>query len=138
MRLIYVNEIGSDYKGQKQYEFIFSVAEDIVMDTWFDIPASSAIEPTTPDVEYITQVGLLKDLDVRFELIQNSDYFGVVDAADGIVALAWETSNYIEDDNESDQERLFFRFGDKLETVNKKLKSRGYELETKTLNTVIS
>ena len=24
MNLIYVNEIGSDYKGQKQYEFIFS------------------------------------------------------------------------------------------------------------------
>ena len=30
MHLIYVNEIGSDYKGQKQYEFIFS--EDVEID----------------------------------------------------------------------------------------------------------
>ena len=41
MHLIYVNEIGSDYKGQKQYEFIFSESYEIDMDEWFIIPSSA-------------------------------------------------------------------------------------------------
>jgi hypothetical protein len=84
MRLIYVNEIGSDYKGQKQY-------------------------------------------------VQNSDYFGVIDAVDGIIAMAWEKSNFdMEDD------RLFFRFGESYEKVTDKLKSRDLKLEKQDLKFKIS
>ena len=94
MRLIYVNEIGTDYKGQKQYEFIFSESTEIDMDEWFDVPASSTSTTKSPNIEYIDQVGLLQDTDIVFELIQNSDYFGVIDAVDGIIAMAWEKSNF--------------------------------------------
>jgi hypothetical protein len=133
MRLIYVNEIGSDYKGQKQYEFIFSESTEIDMEEWFDIPASSTVSPKSPDVKYIDQVGLLRDTDVVFELIQNSDYFGVIDAVDGIIAMAWEKSNFdMEDD------RLFFRFGESFEKVIDKLKSRDLKLEKQELKFKIS
>ena len=71
MRLIYVNEIGSDYKGQKQYEFIFSEGTEIDMDEWFDVPASSTMTSKSPSIEYIDLVGLLKDTDLVLELIQN-------------------------------------------------------------------
>ncbi len=128
MRLIYVNEIGTDYKGQKQYEFIFSFSDEIDMDVWFDVPASSTYTSKSPNVEYIDQVGLLKDTDVVFELIQNSDYFGIIDAVDGIVAMAWEKSNF-----DSDTERLFFRFGETYEVIVNKLKQRGIKLENKKL-----
>jgi len=126
MRLIYVNEIGTDYKGQKQYEFIFSSSNEIDVDEWYDIPASSTFTPKSPSVEYIDQVGLLKDTDIVFELIQNSDYFGVIDAVDGIIAMAWEKSNF-----DLDRERLFFRFGESYEFVTNKLKQRGITLENK-------
>lgn len=126
MRLIYVNEIGTDYKGQKQYELIFSSSNEIDMDEWYDVPASSTFTPKSPSVEYIDQVGLLKDTDIVFELIQNSDYFGVIDAVDGIIAMAWEKSNF-----DLDTERLFFRFGESYEFVTNKLKQRGITLENK-------
>lgn len=128
MRLIYVNEIGSDYKGQRQYEFIFSESTEIDMEEWFDVPASSTMTSKSPSIEYIDLVGLLKDTDLVLELIQNSDYFGVIDAVDGIIAMAWEKSNF---DLESD--RLFFRFGESIESVTKKIKTRGFSLEQQEL-----
>jgi hypothetical protein len=129
MRLIYVNEIGVDYKGQREYEFIFSKSDEIEMDEWYDIPSSSTVTPKSPHIEYIDEVGLLKDTDIVFELIQNSDYFGVIDAVDGIISMAWEKSNF-----DLDEDRLFFRFGDSLENVTKKLKQRGITLHKKELN----
>jgi hypothetical protein len=129
MRLIYVNEIGSDYKGQKQYEFIFSESTEIDMDEWFDVPASSTQSSKSPDITYVDLVGLLKDTDIVFELIQNSDYFGVIDAVDGIIAMAWEKSNF-----DLEEDRLYFRFGETIENVSKKLKQRGVSLEKKQIN----
>jgi len=123
MRLIYVNEIGADYKGQKQYEFIFSKSTEFDIDEWFTIPASATSQLKSPDIEYIDLVGLLKDTDLQFELIQNSDYFGIIDAVDGVISLAWEKY-----DANAEVNRLFFRFGETLETVTKKLKDRGYQL----------
>ena len=123
MHLIYVNEIGSDYKGQKQYEFIFSSSTEIDMDEWFVIPSSSTSKPKSPEVEYVDLVGLLKDTDLHLELIQDSDYFGVIDAVDGVVALGWEKFNF-----DSEFERISFKFGESLESVTKKLKQREYLL----------
>jgi hypothetical protein len=123
MNLIYVNEIGSDYKGQRQYEFIFSTSTELDIEEWFIIPASAVSTSKSPEIEYVDLVGLLKNTDLKLELVQDSDYFGVIDAVDGVVALAWEKFDF---DNEF--ERLTFRFGDSLESVSKKLKQREYQL----------
>lgn len=123
MNLIYVNEIGSDYKGQKQYEFIFSESTELDIEEWYTIPASATSVSKSPSVEFIDLVGLLKDTDLQLELIQNSDYFGVIDAADGVISLAWEKFDF-----DSDNQRIFFRFGENIESVTKKLKSRNYHL----------
>jgi hypothetical protein len=123
MHLIYVNEIGSDYKGQKQYEFIFSKSTEIDMDEWFIIPASASSQPKSPEIEYVDLVGLLKNTDLQLELVQDSDYFGVIDAVDGVVAMAWEKF-----DIDSDSERLTFKFGESIDSVTKKLKIRSYLL----------
>jgi hypothetical protein len=119
MNLIYVNEIGADYKGQRQYEFIFSKFDEFDMDSCLSIPASIDPENKIPDIEYISLVGLLKDSDLELELVQNSDYFGVIDAVDGIISLAWEKFVL-----ESEEERLYFRFGDTMDKVVKKLNTR--------------
>lgn len=123
MRLIYINEIGADYKGQKQYEFIFSSKEELYYDSWFTIPAASTSEPKNPELEDIDTVALLKDTDIDLELIQDSDYFGVIDAVEGIVALGWEKYDY-----DLDISRIFFKFGEKLESVERKLTLRGFDL----------
>ena len=123
MNLIYVNEIGSDYKGQKQYEFIFSESTELDIEEWYIIPASATSVSKSPSVEYIDLVGLLKNTDLQLELIQNSDYFGVIDAADGVISLAWEKFDF-----ESDNQRICFKFGETLESVTKKLKQRNYHL----------
>lgn len=123
MNLIYVNEIGSDYKGQKQYEFIFSTSTELDIEEWFVIPASAVSTSKSPEIEYVDLVGLLKNTDLKLELVQDSDYFGVIDAVDGVVALAWEKFDF---DNEF--ERLTFKFGDTIESVSKKLKQRDYQL----------
>lgn len=123
MNLLYINQIGSDYKGQKQYEFIFSKSTEIEVEEWFTVPASSSNYPMSPGVEYIDLVGLLKNTDIDLELIQNSDYFGVIDAVDGVVSLGWEKFDF-----DSEYQRLSFKFGESLDSVTKKLKSRGHEL----------
>ena len=123
MHLIYVNEIGSDYKGQKQYEFVFSETTEIDMGDWFVIPASACQRSKSPDIEYVDVVGLLKDTDLQLELVQDSDYFGVIDAVDGVVSMAWEKFDF-----ENTEERLTFKFAEPIENVTKKLKSRGFIL----------
>ena len=123
MHLIYVNEIGSDYKGQKQYEFIFSESYEIDMDEWFVIPAAATSKTKSPEVQYIDLVGTLKNTNLQLELVQDSDYFGVIDAVDGVISLGWEKFNF-----ESEDERLTFKFGESIESVTKKLKPRGFVL----------
>ena len=119
MHLIYVNEIGQDYKGQKQYEFIFSEKFDIDMDVWLVVPSTASSESKSPDIEYVDVVGLLKDSNLDLELVQDSDYFGVIDAVDGVISLAWEKFDY------DKTERLTFKFGESIESVTKKLKQQG-------------
>ena len=123
MRLIYINEIGEDYKGEKQYEFIFSKHTEFDIEQWLIIPASLSTETKSPSVEYIDLVGLLKNTNIELELVQNSDYFGVIDAVDGVIALGWEKFNI-----ESQNERLTFKFGETMENVTKKIKQRGFHL----------
>ena len=123
MNLIYVNEIGSDFKGQKQYEFIFSTSTEIDIEEWFVIPASAVSQSKSPEIEYVDLVGLLKNTNLQLELVQDSDYFGVIDAVDGVVALAWEKFDF---DNEN--ERLTFKFGETLDSVTKKLRQREFHL----------
>ena len=123
MFLIYINEIGKDFKNQKQYEFIFGKNTDVEMDEWTIIPSSGRGVP--PDIEYIDLVGLLKNSYLELELIQNSDYFGVIDAVDGIIALGWEP---YDPDAEEEEERLSFHFGEELSSVANKLTSKGLRL----------
>ena len=103
--LIYVNELGPNYKGNNIYEFIFSDEYDVWGEDWDKRPAHGA--PLTPDLNHITKVGVLKNTDITLELVQNSDCFSVADAMEEILALAWET-----DDSCQNEKRLVFKFGD--------------------------
>ena len=118
--LIYVNGLGPNYKGDNLYEFIFSDSLDVWGDSWDSRPSNGY--PSPPDLHHIKKVGVLRNTDVKLELIQNSDFFCMIDAMDDVVALAWET-------DDEDGKRLVFRFGMTEQQIKDKLYERDLILE---------
>jgi hypothetical protein len=118
--LIYINGLGSNYKGENIYEFIFSDSiEEIWGEDWDSRPANGY--PSPPDIEYVTKVGMLTTKKFTLELIQNSDVFSVQDSLDGVIALGWEKE---EDIDFSLTKRLVFQFGDDEQKIKDKLYER--------------
>jgi len=99
--LIYVNGLGPNFRGDNLYEFIFSDETEVWGENWDSKPSNGYPQP--PDLKHVKKIGVLKNTDIKLELIQNSDYFSMIDAVDGVIALAWESD---ETDN-----RMIFKFG---------------------------
>jgi hypothetical protein len=118
--LTYVNGLGPNYKGDNLYEFIFSDSLDVWGDNWENKPSNGY--PTPPELQYIKKVGVLRNTDIKLELIQNSDFFSMVDAIDDVVALAWE-------EDVEEKKRLVFRFGITEQEIKDKLYERDLVLE---------
>ena len=119
--LIFVNGLGPNYKGDNLYEFIFSDTKDVWGDSWESKPSNGY--PAPPELKYIKKVGVLRNTDVKLELIQNSDFFCMIDAMDDVVSLAWETEEV------QGQKRLVFRFGQEEQEIKDKLYERDLILE---------
>jgi hypothetical protein len=119
--LIYVNGLGPNYKGDNLYEFIFSDSLDVWGESWESKPSNGY--PGPPELKYIKKVGVLRNTDIKLELIQNSDFFSMIDAIDDVVALAWEP------DEENGQNRMVFRFGMTEQQIKDKLYERDLILE---------
>ncbi len=132
MFLIFINELGPNYKKENIYEFIFSEKiEELWGEDWDSNPAHG--NPGPPEFEYINKVGVLSKSTTKLELVQNSDYFGMEHALDNVIALGWEVS----EEDEFNGERLVFHFGDKIKAVEDKLYSRDLILDyDKTLSYV--
>tara|TARA_R100001377_G_scaffold83486_1_gene65078 strand:+ start:836 stop:1240 length:405 start_codon:yes stop_codon:yes gene_type:complete len=132
MFLIYVNELGPNYKKENIYEFIFSEKiEELWGEDWDSTPAHG--NPGPPEFEYINKVGVLSKSTIKLELVQNSDYFGMEHALDNVVSLGWEVS----EEDEFKGNRLVFHFGEKIKEVEDKLYSRDLILDyDKTLSYV--
>jgi hypothetical protein len=120
-KLIYVNGLGPNYKGDNLYEFIFSDTTDVWGESWESRPSNGY--PSPPEIQYIKKVGVLRNTDIKLELIQNSDFFSMIDAIDDVVALAWET------DEENGQKRMVFRFGMTEQEIKDKLYEKDLILE---------
>ena len=120
-KLIYVNGLGPNYKGDNLYEFIFSDTTDVWGDSWESKPSNGY--PTPPELKYIKKVGVLRNTDIILELIQNSDFFSMIVAMDDVVELAWES------EDETNKGRLVFRFGQTEQEIKDKLYERDLILE---------
>lgn len=120
-RLVFVNELGTNYAGENIYELIFTNSEDIYGEGWGEVPAMNFPKP--PEIDYVTAVAYLKRKDVKLDLIQKSLIFGMVDAIDNVIALGWEI------ENDPLKERIVFKFGEDIETIKNKLYSRDILLE---------
>jgi len=121
--LVYVNGLGPNYKGDNIYEFIFSDTLEVEGEEWDSNPANGYPKP--PIIEYIKKVGVLKDCEIKLSLIQDSDFFCMKDAMDGVICLGWE----IENEDLKTNKRLVFRFGELEQEVKDKLYERDIVLE---------
>jgi len=126
MKLVYVNELGPNYKGDNVYEFIFSTQEDVWGDDWDIEPASG--RPTPPHIQFIEKVGVLKNSGIELNLIQNSDFFSVFDSVEGVIALGWENSDS-EAVVDKKYTRLVFHYGESEKSVSDKLYERDIVLK---------
>jgi hypothetical protein len=117
-KLIYINGMGPNYKGQNIYEFIFSDTLEVWGENWDSKPANGY--PNPPDYEYVKKVGTLINDDITLELIQDSDVFSVIDSMDGVIAMGWEKESGEVDF--SLVKRLVFRFGDTEDEIKDKAK----------------
>jgi len=121
MYLIYINNIGKNYKSENIYEFLFSDKTDLDWDeNWYESSVVTDKNDLTPDPSFIKLVGGLKTSELDLELIQNSGVFQIYNAVEGIVALGWEI---LKDDEDYPEERLVFKFGETKESIEEKLYS---------------
>lgn len=119
--LIYINKIGTNFKGEHIFEFLFSDHTNYDWDeNWYESSVVTDKNDLTPDPSFIKLVGGLKTPELDLELIQNSGVFQIYNAVEGIIALAWEK---LQDDQDYPEERLVFRFGETKESVEDKLYS---------------
>jgi hypothetical protein len=124
--LIYVNGLGPNYKGDNIYEFIFSdVKEEVWGESWDSKPSNG--NPLPPNIEFIRKVGVLKNAEIKLSLIQDSDFFSMIDALDDVIALAWESDD--SDINFDIEKRLVFRYGEDEKKIKDKLYERDIVLE---------
>jgi hypothetical protein len=75
----------------------------------------------------VSKVGVLKNDKITLSVIQNSDYFSMIDAIDEVIALSWE--NETDTTNFDINKRLVFKFGETEESVKNKLYERDIVLE---------
>jgi len=119
--LIYINKIGTNFKGEHIFEFLFSDRTNYDWDeSWYESSVVTDKNDLTPDPSFIKLVGGLKTPELDLELIQNSGVFQIYNAVEGIIALGWEK---LQDDQEYPEERLVFRFGETKKSVEEKLYS---------------
>ena len=118
--LCFIRLIGEENDGFYRYEFIFT---DNVDEVWSDNddfaqkPACLVNNMMVAE-QYVTEVHIVKTK-IKLDLIQDSCCFSVSDSYDGIVSIAWEN---IDDLEEFPQDgRIFFKFGETYDEVENKL-----------------
>ena len=116
--------MGANYKGENLYEFIFTSKAHLPLvdgESWDKTPADGY--PSPPNHEFIKEVASLTTNEISLNVIQDSNFFGVYDAVDTIIALGWES---IEEDFEGMEniKRLVFHYGESSQSVSDKLYSR--------------
>jgi len=134
--LIYINKVGTNFKGEHIFEFLFSDRIDWDWDeSWYESSVITDKNDLTPEPSFIKLVGNLKTDVFDLELIQNSGVFQVYNAVEGIIALGWE--KLVDSDEDYPEERIVFRFGETQKSVEDKLYSLDLVLnynETKVKN----
>ena len=119
MYLIYINRIGTTFKGEHIFEFLFSNSVEWDWDdTWYESSVMTDTRELSPDESIIKTVGTLKTDEFNLELVQEDGVRDIYNAVEGIIALGWEK---LEEDEEIPEKRRVFNFGVTKKSVDEQL-----------------
>ena len=119
MYLIYINRIGTTFKGEHIFEFLFSSSVEWEWDdSWYESSVMTDTRELAPDESIVKIVGTLKTDLFDMELVQEDGVRDIYNAVEGIIALGWEK---LEDEEEIPEKRRVFNFGDTKESVDEQL-----------------
>ena len=119
MYLIYINRIGTTFKGVHIFEFLFSNSVEWEWDeTWYESSVMTDTRELSPNESIIKVVGTLKTDEFNLELVQEDGVRDIYNAVEGIIALGWEK---LEEDEEIPEKRRVFNFGDTKESIDEQL-----------------
>ncbi len=119
MYLIYINRIGTTFKGEHIFEFLFSNSVDWEWEeSWYESSVMTDTRELSPNESIIKVVGTLKTDEFDLELVQEDGVRDIYNAVEGIIALGWEK---LEEEEEIPERRRVFNFGDTKETVDEQL-----------------
>tara|TARA_R110001592_G_scaffold67486_1_gene207090 strand:- start:1236 stop:1652 length:417 start_codon:yes stop_codon:yes gene_type:complete len=119
MYLIYINRIGTTFKGEHIFEFLFSNSVDWEWDeSWYESSVMTDTRELSPNESIIKVVGTLKTNEFDLELVQEDGVRDIYNAVEGIIALGWEK---LEEEEEIPERRRVFNFGDTKESVDEQL-----------------
>ena len=119
MYLIYINRIGTTFKGEHIFEFLFSNSVEWDWDdTWYESSVMTDTRELSPDESIVKTVGTLKTYEFDLELVQEDGVRDIYNAVEGIIALGWEK---LEEDEEIPEKRRVFNFGDTKESIDEQL-----------------
>ena len=120
-RLVFVNLIGNGNDGNYVYELLFSLeSTEAWGEDWEVRPAAICcnIAPSEDSFDLRKVV----TCPIKFDLAKKSGCFSMQDCTDGIIPLAWENIDDLEEYPEDG--RVILRFGDTYERVEDKLGRR--------------
>ena len=120
--LLFVRLIGEENDGYYRYEFMFTDKPDEAWGENWEFKPCCLVNDLMPSDEYISEVHIVKTK-IKFDLIQDNCCFGMQDCLDGIVAVAFENIDDLEE--YPDDGRLVFMFGETYEDVERKLATKG-------------
>jgi|TARA_R110000803_G_scaffold130962_2_gene198203 hypothetical protein len=119
MYLIYINRIGTTFKGEHIFEFLFSDSIEWEWDdSWYESSVMTDTRELAPNESIVKLVGNLKTDLFDIELVQEDGVRDIYNAVEGIIALGWEK---IEEEEEVPEKRRVFNFGDTKESVDEQL-----------------
>lgn len=119
MYLIYINKIGTTFKGEHIFEFLFSDSIDWEWDeSWYESSVITETRELAPDESIVKLVGNLKTHELDLELVQEDGVRDIYNAVEGIIALGWEK---LGEEDEIPEKRRVFKFGDTKESVDEQL-----------------
>lgn len=119
LSLAFINYIGSELDGLNGYELIFTIYPDEFWGENFNYKPAGICNGLEPDRKYIQKVVKIKTF-INLDLIQDSGCFSMQDCMDGIIALAYQNLEGL-DEYPTDPGRLYFMFGESYEEVERKL-----------------
>lgn len=116
--LCFIRLIGEELDGYLRYEFIFTNDVDNVFGEDFEVKPACLVNDLKVDDQYVYEVHNV-NMKIKLDLIQDNCCFSMSDCYDGIVSLAWQSLEGL--DEYPQDGRIFFRFGETLEEVEDKL-----------------